>query len=108
MDTEEGDEDIDGDGIKMGRPRLDGDDYYDVIEAGFKDKVLLDDEDGQLDDSPITMDSLVGYQDFWVMVTQSLDEMVLRKDYRQYGRSIFDAIINRSSLNYFLQDQVLS
>ena len=79
----------------------DGDDCYDVIEAGFKDKVLLDDEDGQLGDSPITVDSLGrvtsgllgdGY-------TDPLDrDSDGTKDYKQYGQSIADAIINQSSL----------
>ena len=102
LDTEEGDEDIDGDGIRN-RFDLDsdGDDCYDVIEAGFKDKVLLDDEDGQLGDSPITVDSLGrvtsgllgdGY-------TDPLDrDSDGTKDYKQYGQSIADAIINQSSL----------
>ena len=102
LDTEEGDGDIDGDGIRN-RFDLDsdGDNCLDVKEAGFKDKVLLDDEDGQLGDSPITVDSLGrvtsgllgdGY-------TDPLDrDSDGTKDYKQYGQSIANAIINNASL----------
>ena len=60
LDTDEGEGDLDGDGIRN-RFDLDsdGDGCFDVLEAGFTDKVLDTSDDGILGDNrPYTVDSL--------------------------------------------------
>jgi len=103
LDTEEGDGDLDGDGLRN-RFDLDsdGDGCYDVIEAGFTDKILDSNNDGILgDNKPYTVDSLgritSGLLGDGYSTPDDADNNGV-KDFLQFGQNILNAVLNNSSL----------
>ena len=102
LDKDEGEGDFDGDGIKN-RFDLDSDNdgCNDVTEAGFTDKVLDENSDGILGDSPYSVDSegriTSGLLNDGYSTPNDLDNNG-NKDFLQYGQSILNAVMNNSEL----------